>query len=108
MREKSFLGAALLTGMLILAASMLLGGAPSSVLCTLLLPLIPLGALTIGALALVFARHNSGAAEHGVTLPESTPRAMSTAVQCRESLILLQQGFTEEPGKFEHHSWSGC
>ncbi|SFE27321.1 hypothetical protein SAMN04487819_11092 [Actinopolyspora alba] len=72
MREKFFLGAALLTGMLILAASMLIGGVPSSMLCILLLPLIPLGALT-----LVFARHNSGAAEHGTTLPESTPRTMA-------------------------------
>ncbi|SDK57484.1 hypothetical protein SAMN04487820_109188 [Actinopolyspora mzabensis] len=77
MREKFFLGAALLTGMLILAASMLIGGVPSSMLCILLLPLIPLGALTMGALTLVFARHNSGAAEHGTTLPERTPRTMA-------------------------------
>ncbi|GAB3548888.1 hypothetical protein J2S53_004076 [Actinopolyspora lacussalsi] len=77
MREKSFLGAALLTGMLILAASVLLGGVPSTMLCLLLLPSIPLGALMIGTLTLVFARHNSGPAEHPANLSENTPRAMA-------------------------------
>ncbi|SDO90448.1 hypothetical protein SAMN04487905_10185 [Actinopolyspora xinjiangensis] len=80
MREKIFLGAALLTGTIILAASMLLGGVPSSMLCILLLPLIPLGALTTGALTLVFTRHNSGAAEYRGPLAEKTPRAMSTGL----------------------------
>lgn len=80
MHKNSFLGAALLTGLLVLAVSILLGGVPSSMLCILLLPLIPLGALTMGALTLVFARHNSGAADFRGNLPENTPRAMSTPV----------------------------